>query len=362
MSALTNIYDLDRPALAAWIAARQQPAYRADQVWHGLYQDLATSSDEITTLPKPLRQAMHETFAFGVLKPIDRRHSTDGQTEKALLALPGEAGYIEAVLMTYHRRRTACISTQAGCAMGCVFCATGQMGFQRHLSAGEIIEQVLLFERQLRQQDDRLTNVVVMGMGEPLHNYDATLEALDRLNDGDGFNFGARRFTVSTVGLVPAIDRFIREARPYQLAVSLHAADDDLRSSMLPINDRYPIADLMDACRRHVNASGRRITFEWALVRDVNDSRQQAHRLADLVGDLLCHVNLIPLNPTDGYQGGPTPQDRAEAFKAALAERGVSCSIRLRRGIDIRAGCGQLATEVAGAPANHKASMDTKLL
>ncbi|HEX9796143.1 MAG TPA: 23S rRNA (adenine(2503)-C(2))-methyltransferase RlmN [Anaerolineales bacterium] len=353
MTSKPNIYDCTRDQLTDWFAQRGQPAYRAGQVWHWLYRQLATEAGQITTLPSELRQALDESFAFGVLAPTDRRYSSDGHTEKALLALPGQDGYIEAVLMDYRRRRTACISTQAGCALGCTFCATGQMGFKRNLSAGEIIEQVLRFERQLRQADDHLTNVVVMGMGEPFHNYEATLAALDRLNDHDGFNFGARRITVSTVGLVPAIDRFTDEGRPYQLAVSLHAADDELRSSMLPINDRYPIADLMAACRRYVAASGRRLTFEWALVSDVNDSQQQAQRLADLVDDLLCHVNLIPLNPTDGYRGGPTPQDQAQAFQSVLTGRGISCSIRLRRGIDIQAGCGQLAV-------NHKDPKDTK--
>jgi 23S rRNA (adenine2503-C2)-methyltransferase len=234
--------------------------------------------------------------------------------------------------------------------MGCVFCATGQMGFRRNLTSGEIIEQVLYFERRLRAQGEHLTNIVVMGMGEPLHNYDATLEALDRLNEDRGLNFGARRSTISTVGLIPAIERFTREGRPYKLAVSLHAVDDELRSSMLPINDRYPLSRLRAACQRYVNESGRRLTFEWALVRDVNDSLAHAQALAQWINGMLCHVNLIPLNPTKGYPGEPTPTERAEAFRDLLRGSGVSATIRLRRGIDINAGCGQLATAAKDQP------------
>lgn len=234
--------------------------------------------------------------------------------------------------------------------MGCVFCATGQMGFQRNLTAGEIIEQVLILARKLKHKDDQLTNVVVMGMGEPFHNYDATMEALDRLNDPDGFNFGARRFTVSTVGLVPKIEQFTREARPYNLAVSLHAATDSLRSQLLPIAGRYPLETLMQACQAYTTTSGRRLTFEWALIQGVNDQPDQARALSNLVGGMLCHVNLIPLNPTHGYAGQPTAGDSVKIFRKILEERGIPCTVRVRRGIDIQAGCGQLATEKLSAP------------
>lgn len=345
MSARRHLYDLSRPELAAWMGDQREPKYRVDQVWHWLYQELATEAEEITTLPLELRQRMASEFRFTALEKVMTLASEDGQTTKALFSLDPREPPIEAVLMRYHDRRTACISTQIGCAMGCVFCATGQMGFHRHLTSGEIVEQVLYFERRLRADGERLTNVVVMGMGEPLHNYEATMEALDRLHDPDGFNFGARRFTVSTVGLVPMIERFTQEQRPYNLAVSLHAASDKARSAMLPVNDRYPIDRLMQACRQYVQSSGRRITFEWALVRDENDSPAEAGRLADLLEGLLCHVNLIPLNPTRGYPGEPSPQERAEAFQAVLEASGVPCTIRVRRGIDIQAGCGQLATE-----------------
>jgi 23S rRNA (adenine2503-C2)-methyltransferase len=356
MPELKLVYDLDREAWRQVMRDWGEPLYRADQVWTALYRHLASEASQITTLPLALRERLAADFAFGSLRPRASLASADGETRKLLLHSP-DGQTVEAVLMRYHTRRTACISTQAGCAMGCVFCATGQMGFQRNLSAGEIIEQVLTFARQLGETDDRLTNVVVMGMGEPFHNYDATMAALDRLNDSDGFNFGARRFTVSTVGLVPKIQQFASEGRPYNLAVSLHAATDSLRADLLPIARRYPLDVLMDACRAYTQSSGRRITFEWALIDDVNDSPEQAQALARLIRGMLSHVNLIPLNPTRGYAGGPTPLDRANAFREVLESQGVPCTIRVRRGIDIQAGCGQLATENQNAPSGASFDM-----
>lgn len=336
------IYDLSLDELAQRVQAMGQPSYRAEQIWHWCYRELETDPERITSLPKDLRTKLAQEFAFQSLSKEVHLESEDG-TEKVLFQLP-DGQRVEAVLMRYRDgRRTACISTQAGCAMGCVFCATGQMGFRRDLSAGEIIEQVLYIARALDRSGDRLTNVVVMGMGEPFHNYDATMEALDRLNDDRGFNFGARRFTVSTVGLVPAIERFTDEGRQYNLAVSLHTTDDERRSELMPVNRRYPIARLMQACRYYVEHTNRRLTFEWALVNGENDSKQQAHRLADLLDGLLCHVNLIPLNPTEGYAGDATPAERAEAFRQTLEDRGIPATMRVRRGIDINAGCGQLA-------------------
>ncbi len=343
------VFDLSRDDWLEVMRKWEEPKYRADQIWTALYRNLVSEASQITTLPTALREKLAAEFSFNSLRPTTSQKSSDGETEKLLLqSLDGQA--VEAVLMRYRTRRTACISTQAGCAMGCVFCATGQMGFQRNLSSGEIIEQVLAFARRLAEEDDRLTNVVVMGMGEPLHNYEATLAALDRLNDSGGFNFGARRFTVSTVGLVPKIRQFTAESQPYNLAVSLHAATDSLRSELLPIAHRYPLEILMEACRDYTRASGRRLTFEWALIEGVNDTPEQAEALAKLVTGMLCHVNLIPLNPTRGYAGGPTPLERASTFRSVLESRSVPCTIRVRRGIDIQAGCGQLATEKQNAP------------
>jgi 23S rRNA (adenine2503-C2)-methyltransferase len=219
------------------------------------------------------------------------------------------------------------------------------MGLKRNLSSGEIVEQVLLFERSLREKGEGLTNIVVMGMGEPLQNYEATLAAIDRLNHPRGLKFGARRFTISTVGLIPQMIRFAREKRQINLAVSLHAAEDDLRSSILPVNKKYPISDLIDACREYTYLTHRRITFEWALIDGVNDSLLQAKQLAELINGMLCHVNIIPLNPTAGYRGTATTNLQAKQFQKELARSGIPCTIRIRRGIDIHAGCGQLATK-----------------
>lgn len=297
---------------------------------------------------------MVEEYSFTHLQTAVTLQSKDGETTKTLFHLPDQRA-IETVLMRYSHRQTLCISSQAGCAMGCIFCATGQMGLRRNLTGGEIVEQVLFFARQLHAQGETVTNIVVMGMGEPFHNYDATLQAIDRLNHPKGYNFGTRRFTISTVGLVPGIRRFTRENRQVNLAVSLHAADDALRSSLLPINRKYPLTELLTACLEYVETTHRRITFEWALIQSVNDSSEQAHQLADRLqvfrrgaGDhqtALCHVNVIPLNPTQKYPGQATTRERAITFKNILTSYGIPCTIRIRRGIEIQAGCGQLATK-----------------
>ena len=344
------IYDLDLPGLTTIIKTWGEPAFRAGQIWQGLYKNLWDNPDQFTNLPRVLRYRLDDSFNFHNLQPGAVLESKVGETRKALFQLPDNQA-VEAVLMRYNRRRTLCISTQAGCAMACVFCATGQMGFRRNLSSGEIVEQVLYFARQLKSQDDHVTNVVVMGMGEPFHNYDATMAAIDRLNDAQGYNLGARRFTISTVGLIPAIKRFTDERRQINLAISLHAADDELRSSLLPVNRKYPLEPLLAACTEYVEKTGRRITFEWALIRDVNDTPEQAKKLTELLqtfrrgGSTLCHVNVIPLNPTHRYRGKATTRERAEAFQAILDKSGIPCTIRTRRGIDIQAGCGQLAVE-----------------
>lgn len=338
------IYDLDLGELADLIKEWGEPEYRAQQIWQGLYQKLWTQPEEFTSIPKALRQRLAEHFKFSALTPEKILASKDGETIKTLFRLEDQHA-IEAVWMGYNKRNTLCISTQAGCAMGCVFCATGQMGFQRNLSSGEIVEQVIYYARQLLGQNKKVTNVVLMGMGEPFHNYDATMEAIDRLNHPAGFSMGARRFTISTVGLVPAIRRFTTEQRQVNLAISLHATEDHLRSSILPVNKRYPISELLQACHEYVKQTRRRITFEWALIQDVNDSIEQARDLAHLLHGLLCHVNVIPLNPTHQYNGKATTRQRALAFCKELESLGIPSSIRLRRGIDIQAGCGQLAIE-----------------
>jgi 23S rRNA (adenine2503-C2)-methyltransferase len=357
------IYDLDLNELTDKLREWDEPSYRASQIWQGLYQHLYESPAQFTSLPASLRAKMVQTFTFTPFQVKTFIDSSDGFTRKTLFELP-DKNLIEAVLMRYgdpadnpqitasptgrgaKNRRTLCISTQAGCAMGCVFCATGQMGFKRHLTSGEIIAQVLHYARMLKDVNESVTNIVLMGMGEPFHNYDNTMEAIDRLNQADGFNFGARRFTISTVGLVPQIRRFADEKRQVNLAISLHAADDDERLAIMPVNRRYKIEDVIDACRYYVEKTGRRVTFEWALIHGVNDTPEIAKKLASRLKGLLCHVNAIPLNPTAGYEGRATDRSRAMLFKQTLEQAGIPCTIRMRRGIDIQAGCGQLA----GAP------------
>ena len=336
-----DLYNLSLAELEAQMVDLGQPSYRARQVWDWLYRQYVDSFEGMLNLPRDLRRELAILHTLDVLQPETSQESVDGQTEKVLFKLH-DGQLVETVLMKYERRRTLCISTQAGCAMGCVFCATGQMGFFRHLQAGEIVAQVLYFARQLSAEDKYVTNIVLMGMGEPLHNYDNTLAAIKTLTDKAGFNLGARKITFSTVGLVPAIRRFADEERQYGLAVSLHAATDEERARLIPVANRWPIGELMAACDYYIEKTGRQLTFEWALIQYENDTREQAQALGRLLRGKLCHVNLIPLNPTKGYSGGPSARERVTAFQNELAKYGVSSSVRVRRGIDIQAGCGQL--------------------
>ena len=338
-----NVYSLTHDQLTEQLIALGQPKFRAKQVSDWVYQRGVTSFAEMSNLPKKLRATLTEHFCFGHLEIAISQVSEDG-TEKRLYRLP-DGQMIESVLMPYQDgRRTACISSQAGCAMGCGFCATGQMGFSRHLSAEEIFEQAQLFSAELQQRGERLTNCVFMGMGEPFHNYDQMIRAIHLIKDRLGI--GARRITVSTVGLVPKILQFAQEGLQVKLAISLHATRDDERGAMMPINRKYPIADLIDACREFVNQTRRRVTFEWALIQGENDSEEEAKRLAKLLRGLLCHVNVIPLNPTTGYEGMPSDPERVRRFVKTLEHNGVPATVRIRRGIDIDAGCGQLKSEV----------------
>ena len=322
-----------------------EPSYRAKQVWEWVYKHLADDFQAMTNLPKALRQRLGGEFILSPLEPVEELVSEDGSTRKVLFRLQdGET--IESVLMLYPKRRTVCISTQVGCPIGCAFCATGKSGFKRNLRAGEIIAQVLHFAREMKPQmgkDEKpITNVVVMGMGEPFLNYDATLHAIRTLNDHRGFNLGARRFTISTVGIVPGIRRLAKEGLQVELAVSLHAPNDELRDRLVPINKGYPLKRLMVACREYIEQTNRRITFEYVLIDRVNDSIRHARELAALIGGMLCHVNLIAMNPVPGVPYGPPPRRRVLAFEEELRRLGISVTLRAGRGVDIQAGCGQL--------------------
>ncbi|MDY6874364.1 MAG: 23S rRNA (adenine(2503)-C(2))-methyltransferase RlmN, partial [Chloroflexota bacterium] len=287
------IYDLNKEELTAWLKKQGQPSFRANQIFVAIYQHFRASADEITTLSLELREKLASDFEFTALKAVRSVESMDGQTIKTLFKLR-DGQYIEAVLMYYDERRTLCISSQSGCGMGCTFCATGQMGFRRNLTAGEIVAQVLYYARLLAEDEETVTNIVMMGMGEPFHNYDNVIEALDRLNNPDAVGLGARRITLSTVGLVPKIKQFADLDTQFNLAISLHTVDNDLRRKMMPINKKYTVEKLLDACRYYIKKTNRRITFEYALIEGVNDSLGDAEALARKIRGMLCHVNLIP--------------------------------------------------------------------
>jgi 23S rRNA (adenine2503-C2)-methyltransferase len=327
-------YDLDRGGVAALLPG--EPAYRVDQVWRGLHGE-GRRPVEMTNLPRSLRARLEEALP-PALDFVTESVSAGGQTIKRLWAL-SDGARVETVLMRYPDRATVCVSSQAGCAMGCTFCATGQAGFSRHLTGGEIIEQVVWARRAAHP--DRLSNVVFMGMGEPLANYDRVWTAVVRLHDDLGLS--ARHITVSTVGVVPGIRRLAQESLPVNLAVSLHAANDELRNRLVPINRRYPLRELMEACRQYCAAKGRRLSFEWALIGGVNDRPSDGLELATLASPLRAHVNLIPLNPTPGYLVHGTAPAGVRAFRDQLIELGVNATVRRNRGTDIDAACGQLA-------------------
>jgi 23S rRNA (adenine2503-C2)-methyltransferase len=334
-------YDVDRDALAELLA--DEPRYRVEQVWDGLHRRLAAPA-ELTDLPKALRARLDAALP-AALTPVAESTDRTGDTVKWLFALDGGAR-VETVLMHYRDRTTVCVSSQAGCALGCSFCATGQAGFERHLTTGEIVEQVVRAARRARDDGRRVGNVVFMGMGEPLANLDRAWPAVERLHGDLGLS--ARHLTVSTVGLVPGIRRLAAEDLPVNLAVSLHAANDALRDELVPINRRYPLSVLMAACADHLRAKGRRLSFEWALIDGTNDRPSDARELAVLARSLPlpAHVNLIPLNPTPGYPTRGTPPDRVARFRRQLADLGVNATVRRNRGTDIDAACGQLAARV----------------
>jgi 23S rRNA (adenine2503-C2)-methyltransferase len=341
---MDNLYDVSFSELKEYLTQRGEPSFRADQIWHGLYQQAWRELKDFSTLPKSLRKDLGQRYYLGSLSLEKELSSADKTTRKYLYRLR-DGTAIETVLMAYPDRRTVCISSQVGCAMGCSFCATGEMGFSRNLTKGEMIEQVLRAENQVQSEGKSLTNVVLMGMGEPFHNFRAVMDAIGILTDPNGFNMGARRFTISTVGVVPGIKKFTAEQTQVNLALSLHAADDHLRSTLIPVNRKYPLREVMAACDEYLAATNRRITIEWALIEGINDSLEQARKLATLLAEKLYHVNLIQMNPVEHFLGLPSPNEQAVKFRQVLIQSGLPCTIRQRRGIDIQAGCGQLASQ-----------------
>jgi 23S rRNA (adenine2503-C2)-methyltransferase len=340
-------YTASQSEVATAVRDLGEPEYRARQVWDALYRR-SVPLEEATDLPRRLRDRLSDDLPLA-LEPLVVATSRDGATTKWLWSCLRDGAQIETVLMRSPQRATVCVSSQAGCAMGCTFCATGQAGFERHLDAGEIVEQVL---RAAHACEQRVSNVVYMGMGEPLANYDAVWASVERLHDALGIS--ARRITVSTVGVVPGMRRLAQERLPVTLAVSLHAADDELRSSLVPLNRRYPLREVIDAAAAAAAARGRRVTFEYALIGGVNDARVHADALARLLTEVDLrggpHVNVIPLNPTAGFPGRAPVVATAHAFAARLEAGGVRATVRRNRGVDIDAACGQLRARSVDSP------------
>jgi len=340
---ITTLYQPTRDEIASILEG--EPRYRLDQLWSGLYTQFQHPAD-ITTLPAALRTRISNELPESLIE-VTRSTSKDGDTVKFLWNLLEGNHPIETVLMYYEDRATVCVSTQAGCAMACGFCATGQAGFSRHLTTGEIVEQVVRAAREAAIHSRRIDNIVFMGMGEPLANEAPVWGAVERIHGDIGIS--ARHITISTVGIVPGIKTLTSRPLPVNLAVSLHAARNSLRDELVPINQRYPLEMLMQTCRDYLHEKRRRVSFEWAMISTVNDTDRDAHELADLCLQLspAAHVNLIPLNPTPGWPTIGSSPARVEAFQRLLRSLGVNATIRQNRGTEIAAACGQLA---AGQP------------
>ena len=351
-----GISGLTPDELAAWVDARGERSYRARQIADAVWKDGGvTDPAAIRTLPTAMRDALAEAFRFDTVADTEIRLADGGQTEKALHRL-ADGALVESVLMHYpargsqRERHTLCISSQAGCAVGCPFCATGELGFGRDLEVAEIVDQARHAQRRLAAEGSRLTNIVFMGMGEPLLNLDRVLAAVEALNDAGRFGLGARHITVSTSGVVPGIRRLTALGPQFTLAISLHAARDALRDVLVPLNRRWPVAEVVGAARDHARATGRRITYEATMIAGVNDTNTDAHAMANLLRGDHAHVNLIPMNPVAHTPWTASPMPVIERFAATLGDAGISTTIRRNRGQEVGAACGQLAAERAGEP------------
>ncbi len=354
--ALPSLYDLTLPELTQWVQSHGEPAYRARQIFHALYQGKAASFtflsrdvprsgasfEEMTILPKALRQKLSQDFVLTSLAPFKSQTSSDGTVKWLSQLSDGE--FLETVLIPAQARQTVCVSTQVGCAYACAFCASGMDGLRRNLTSGEIVQQVLLMGASPLEGSDpiRITNVVFMGMGEPLANYANVLKAVRILNDPEGLRIGARKITISTVGLVPMIERLAREGLQVELSISLHAPNDPLRGELMPVNRKYPLKELIAAAKAYAETTKRLITFEYILIDEVNDGLPQAKELVQLLKGMRAKVNLIPCHPTSGTSWVAPPRARMVAFERFLRGDGVPCTLRRSRGLDIDGACGQL--------------------
>jgi len=345
-----SFYDLTFPALERELEIGGVASVHAKEVWRALYREPAPDLRQHPAFQPPLKRWVaasldSETFFLSRPPLSGETESSDGLTRKFLLRLE-DGQTIETVQMGFPGRFTACVSTQAGCAMGCVFCATGQMGFVRHLTPAEIVTQILHVQESLRRKGEAgLRNLVLMGMGEPLHNYESVMTALEIISDTRGLGIAPSRITISTVGVVPGILRLAEEAQPYNLAVSLHDATQEGRAALVPASNRWPLEELLAACRLYGEKTGRRIFFEWTLIAGANDSVEKANQVSEALAGIAAHVNLIPLNPTQGFDGAATTLPSAKEFQKVLRAAGIPSTVRQRRGIDVAAGCGQLRAE-----------------
>lgn len=360
-----DLLNLDPHELTGLVTRWGEPVYRVKQLQQWIYHELVDDFDAMSNLPQPLRARLKAETTIGALELVATQDAADGLTQKALFQM-ADGQTVETVLMRYLdapgspedsadppsvARRTVCISTQVGCPVGCPFCETGQAGYVRTLTLGEVVAQVLYFARAQKNAGYAmpLTNIVIMGMGEPFMKFNVTWRAIEAFTDPARLGISARRITVSTSGYVDGIEKLTEKHSQVNLAVSLHAADDALRDKLVPVNRKYPLRELLRACREYVRATHRRITFEYALMDGINDSPAQARQVAQLLGGLLCHVNLIPLNPTSAAPYQRSPYARVKQFEQLLREQGIPTTLRVEKGIEIAAGCGQLRQQVAEA-------------
>ncbi|HUR17115.1 MAG TPA: 23S rRNA (adenine(2503)-C(2))-methyltransferase RlmN [Candidatus Limnocylindrales bacterium] len=354
-------------AISSWLSQQRLPAYRARQLADHLWSGAAQSPSELHTLPSAIRDRLAADFRITTLGDTEIKPADNELTQKALHRLD-DGRLIESVLMRYpargwrRARATVCISSQAGCAVGCPFCATGELGFERDLETAEIVDQARFWRHWLAGVGQRLTNVVFMGMGEPLLNADRVLEAAAALTDPGRFGLGARHVTISTSGVVPGMQRLIAERPQYTLAVSLHAARNELRDVLVPLNRRYPVGEVVDAAARYSAVTGRRVTYEYVMIDSINDTPEDGTALAKLLAGHLAHVNLIPMNPVAHTPWQGSSLERSEAFAAKLRSAGISTTVRRNRGVEIGAACGQLAADRAGAPAPSAVARRRELL
>ena len=341
-----SVYDFSLAELIEWMAAQGYPAFRARQLFRWLYHNLAAEYDEITVLPIGLRELLQRELPLPAIEPVHEVHTDDDETVKVVYRTR-DGLTLETVLMFYSDRATICVSCQVGCAVGCSFCATGMGGLQRNLTAGEMVAQIVDIARRSREAGRPLTNLVMMGMGEPFHNYAATMKMIGIINDSEGMHFGARRITISTSGVVPFINKLADEPYQVNLAISIHAGNDELRSRLVPINERWPLSELIGAVRRYIDKTGRRVSFEYALMSTVNDTDEDARQLASVLRGLRCHVNVIPYNPTPAAPYARPSVETINRFTSIVEAAGIPATVRYSRGVEISAACGQLRAEHA---------------